>query len=197
MIFFFDTETTGFTDDRMPLDHPSQPHIVQIAGMLTGDGGDVHSQFSLIVDPGVPIPPRAAEVHGITTERAQAVGISERSAYGLFAAMVARADTVVAHNIKFDMTVMEVAAKRIGIEKPIDARPVCTMQAATDIVNLPPTDRMIAAGITRPKSPRLEECVQHFFGEDLDGAHDALVDVRACMRVYFHLLERTAAEVPA
>ena len=63
----------------------------------------------------------------------------------------------------------------------------CTMEAATPIVNLPPTERMVAAGITKPKPPKLEECIRHFFDESLEGAHDALIDVRACSRVFFHL----------
>jgi len=46
---------------------------------------------------------------------------------------------------------------------------------------------MLAAGFTKPKPPKLEECIRHFFNEELDGAHDAMVDVRACRRVYFHL----------
>ena len=28
-----------------------------------------------------------------------------------------------------------------------------------------------------------------FFGEEISGAHDALVDTRACARVYYHLLD--------
>lgn len=55
--------------------------------------------------------------------------------------------------------------------------------------------RMLAAGISKPKAPKLAECVKHFFGEDLAGAHDALVDVRACARVFFRLrdLQKKAA----
>lgn len=54
-------------------------------------------------------------------------------------------------------------------------------------MNLPPTERMRAAGFNKPKPPKLEECIRHFFNEDLDGAHDAMIDVAACRRVYFHL----------
>jgi DNA polymerase-3 subunit epsilon len=42
-------------------------------------------------------------------------------------------------------------------------------------------------GMMQPKPPKLEECIQHFFSEELPGAHDALIDARACARVYFHL----------
>jgi DNA polymerase III epsilon subunit-like protein len=29
-----------------------------------------------------------------------------------------------------------------------------------------------------------------FFNEEMSGAHDAMVDTRACMRVYFELIDR-------
>ena len=63
----------------------------------------------------------------------------------------------------------------------------CTMKAALPIINLPPSEKMLAAGFNRPKQPRLSECIQHFFGQEMDGAHDAINDVRACARVYLHL----------
>ncbi|AOW48412.1 3'-5' exonuclease family protein [Acetobacter ascendens] len=69
----------------------------------------------------------------------------------------------------------------------------CTMDAAAPLVNLPPTARMIAAGIDKPKAPKLEECIKHFFNEELKGAHDAMVDVRACARLFFHLRDAEGA----
>ena len=61
----------------------------------------------------------------------------------------------------------------------------CTKEAATPVLKLPPTPKMVRAGRTHFKSPNLAECVRHFFDEDLLGAHDAMVDVRVCKRVYF------------
>lgn len=185
-ILFFDTETTGFVQHRLPDDDASQPHLVQIAAKLTDDGGAIINQFSLIVNPGVPIPPRAAEVHGITDNLAMAQGIPEASAFRLFCFLLDRADLVVAHNAAFDLAVMRCLAAREGTGlRPVET--FCTMETATPIVNLPPTEKMVAAGIMKPKSPKLEECVRHFFNEALDGAHDALIDVDACARVFFHL----------
>lgn len=186
MIFFFDTETTGFVNKRASLQDDCQPHLVQIAGQLTSDEGEMLSQFSFVVNPGVPIPKSASDVHGITNEKAEACGISETSALGLFIRMAGRADLVVAHNIDFDRTVMEVMCARQIVTAPI-YQEFCTMKAAKPVVNLPPTERMVAAGMNGPKAPKLEECIGHFFDEPLEGAHDALVDVIACKRVFFHL----------
>lgn len=194
MILFFDTETTGFYKDRLPFDHVDQPHLVQIALMLTKDDGEPVSQASLIVNPGVPIPLQASSIHGIGDDLAAQVGVSERTALGLYGFMASRADLIVAHNAKFDINVMACLYARAG-ESPAPVSLYCTMEASTALVNLPPTERMIAAGMSdKPKPPKLSECIAHFFGEDLEGAHDALVDVTACARVYFHLqsLEKAA-----
>lgn len=191
MILFFDTETTGFFHDRLPVDDSSQPHIVQLAAQLCEDNGEPVSGFSFIVDPGIgkiSIPESASNVHGITNERAVQFGVSSEFALSAFTHLYQRADIVCAHNIKFDKGVMEAAIARhykkvMPLRKPL----FCTMEAASPVVNLPPTERMRAMGMTKPKPPKLEECIRHFFNEDLDGAHDAMVDVTACRRVYLHL----------
>lgn len=199
MILFWDTETTGFFDDRLPVDHAAQPYIVQLAAQLCEDDGRPVAGFSLIVDPGigdgVSIPERASLVHGITDERAVRLGCSADFALSAFTHLYQRADMVCAHNAKFDKGVTETAISRhYGRVMPLRKPVFCTMEAASPIINLPPTERMRAAGFNKPKPPKLEECIRHFFGEELDGAHDALVDVIACRRVFFHLktLERAA-----
>ena len=63
-------------------------------------------------------------------------------------------------------------------------------EAAKQIVNLPPTRKMLDWGFNGPKPPKLEECMKHFFGEEFPGAHDAMVDTRACARVYWRLQQK-------
>lgn len=188
-ILFWDTETTGFLDERLPRDHEAQPYIVQLAALLCEDDGRQIADFSLIVNPGVEIPEKAAAIHGITTERAIHYGCEAGVALALFSLLYRRADLLCAHNAKFDKGVTEVAiARQYGKTMPIRKPIFCTMEAATPIVNLPPTERMIAAGFNKPKPPKLEECVRHFFNEEMVDAHDAKADLQACRRVYFHLM---------
>ena len=197
MILFFDTETTGFFQDKLPVDHPDQPYIVQLAAQLCDEAGAPVAGFSFIVDPGIgeiSIPERASAVHGITDEKAVEFGVSAEFALSAFTHLYQRADLVCAHNIKFDRGVIEAAISRhyhkvMPLRKPL----FCTMEAATPILNLPPTGRMIAAGFDKPKPPKVEECIRHFFDEDLKDAHDAMVDVIACRRVYFHLASLKSA----
>ncbi|MBF0850471.1 3'-5' exonuclease [Gluconobacter sp. R75690] len=188
-ILFFDTETTGFAKPGLPTGHEDQPHCMQLAAILTDDHGQEEACVNVIIRPdGWTVPERAAAVHGITTEKAARYGIREQVAAVLFYDLTCRADLLVAHNIQFDRQIvatMYARAKRSEWKLP-EAQ-FCTMEAAAPLVNLPPTPRMRAAGIIKPKAPKLEECIQHFYGETLEGAHDALVDVRACARIYFEM----------
>lgn len=188
MILFFDTETTGFYSDRLPPVHDGQPHIVQLAMLLTEDDGKPVSSVSLIIDCPHPIPVQASNVHGITNDISSARGVDLQMAIDLFRHFYRLADLLVCHNAKFDVPVMESVISRFNGERVSLRKPaLCTMEAASPIVNLPPTERMLAAGYDKPKPPKLEECIRHFFDEALDGAHDAMIDVTACKRVFFHL----------
>lgn len=187
MILFFDTETTGFPKPSLPLGHPSQPHLVQLAALLAEDDGAERGVFSVVIKPdGWTIPDPAAAIHGIDTATAERVGIPLKHAVSAFMGMFRSASLLVAHNLDFDRKIFGSALARCGATwGGIDT--FCTMQAATPVLNLPPTDRMKAAGFHKPKSPKLGEAFKHFFGRELEGAHDALVDVRACRDVFFEL----------
>lgn len=188
MILFFDTETTGLPDRYTPLNSDRQPHCVQLAALLTEDDGTERASLNLIVHPdGWTIPEAAARVHGITTEMAQRCGVREAIAAAAFYDLTKKADLLVAHNIKFDVQIIDIMFARVPRGWRLLGEKFCTMDAASPLVNLPPTERMIAAGIDKPKAPKLEECIRHFFNEELKGAHDAMVDVRACARLFFHL----------
>lgn len=193
MILFYDTETTGFPDYRAPFGHENQPGLVQLCCILTEDDGHDRSLVNLIVNPGRPIPKAASDIHGITDEIATACGVPESVAVAVWSNLARRASLIVAHNIKFDDTIMACAWARSGPkassfdgEHSMRSR-YCTMEKSTDLVNLPPTEKMIKAGYNKPKPPRLDEAHKHFFSRDISGAHDALVDASACSRIFFHL----------
>lgn len=201
MIVAFDTETTGLPDWGAPSESAHQPHLVQLAMILMEDDFTERAAVSLIIKPdGWTIPDDVAKIHGITTEIAEAVGVPEKLAVSLYMNMSFGTKAMeVAHNHSFDARIMRIAMLRAGQTKDsLNARKVqsfCTLKAATPVLNLPPTDKMIAAGFNKPKAPKLSECIKHFFNEDLEGAHDAMVDVRACVRVFRHLQAPVAPTV--
>lgn len=189
MILFFDTETTGFAKFNLPSSDPSQPHLVQLAAILTEDDGSPISSLSTIVKCPVPIPVAASNVHKIDDIKAAALGVDPFLACEMFKQMYAISNTIVGHNISFDIKIMQAAIFRAtGEEFKLDKPKECTMQTAKPILQLPATAKQVAAGFGGGfKVPKLEECYKHFFNEDLDGAHDALIDVEATKRVFFHM----------
>lgn len=193
MILFYDTETTGLPDFKARSADPVQPHLVQLALVVTDDDGTELSAVSVIIKPdGWVIPANVTAIHGISQDQAMAEGIPEAAAVGMFMVNQGQCAMRVAHNEAFDRRIMRIAMTRAGIERDfieaVEKRDAfCTCNVSKPIVNLPPTERMLAAGFRGPKPPKLEECIKHFFDEDLPGAHDALIDARAAARIYFHL----------
>ncbi|WP_075595405.1 3'-5' exonuclease [Novacetimonas hansenii] len=188
MILFFDTETTGIPNYRLTSSHEAQPRCVQLAAILMESSGVERASMNVMIRPeGWTIPQGAADVHGITTTLAEMCGIREVVAAAAFYDLTQRANLLVAHNIKFDLQIVSTMYARAERKWHLPSGRVCTMEKAAPLVNLPPTERMRAAGIDKPKAPSLSECYRRFFGEELIGAHDALVDVRACARIFFHI----------
>jgi DNA polymerase III subunit epsilon len=188
---FWDTETSGLPLFHEPSEDPRQPHIVQFACMVVDlDSRIPIASLDLVARPdGWEIPDEVAAIHGITTERAMKVGVPEKDIVRLFLALGA-GRTHVAHNSTFDERIVRIALKRfIGHEAADEFKATrrfeCTQLLSTPILKLPPTPRMVAAGRRHHKSANLGEAYQYFTGKKLAGAHSAMVDVRACMDVFF------------
>lgn len=191
---FFDTETTGLVQKRLPATDEGQPNLVQLAAILYDDDWNEVNSLNCIVYPRAwEVPEAASNVHKITTEKASKYGININAAYNAFYDMVEIADKVVAHNADFDVTVMRRASVVCGDgSDPFEGKQVmCTMKAATNVVQVLHARPRHAKDW---KFPKLEECYRHFYNEELEGAHDALVDVRACVRVYKTLCEHYKME---
>lgn len=194
---FYDTETTGLPLFSEPSEDPRQPHIVQLAAQLVDL--DTHAQlaaFDVIVRPdGWTIPDDVVAVHGITTERAAALGVSESMALGMLLELWHEADprTRIAHNETFDARIVRIALMRYedqGLADRWKAAPArCTATMTTPLCKLPPTPKMLAAGRKNFKTPNLGEAYRHFTGLELANAHTAGADVDACRLVYFAAVE--------
>lgn len=180
MYLFFDTETSGMIQKELPLDHPEQPRLVQLAALLTDADLVVQSEIGLLVESeGTKFDPGAVRVHGITEERADRFGVPLLLALVTFHHLTKRAEVVVGHNVDFDLSVMATQYLRVGRPNPLEAlRRECTMEKAKPICGL---ESRRGPGL---KPPTLSEAYRHFFGRELENAHDALADTRACLDVY-------------
>jgi DNA polymerase-3 subunit epsilon len=186
-LLFIDVETTGLPPKGTPEVHPDQPRIVQAAAILTtSDGEELHSFNSIILPSNFEIPDAAAKIHGITTKKAQDYGLPLFSAMLILSNMAARATTVIAHNLSFDIAIVRSEIWRM--QKADRFEPLkrfCTMRSSVDVCGL-------QGAYGKPKPPKLIELYRHCFGEeaarDFDkNAHDAIFDTRAAMKCYFKL----------
>jgi len=188
----FDTETTGMVQFRKPPEDESQPDLIQL-GMLLVETTDwqPRARHSLLVQlaEGVRIEPGAKEAHGISEEDCARYGVAPIVACSLFNQTCIQADIIVAHNLSFDTSIMKTALHRIG-NKPhrLDGRQqVCTKEASTDVLKLP--------GKYGYKWPTLAEAYRHYTGDELLGAHDALVDTEACLQVFRGLVQEGVVDL--
>ncbi len=163
----FDTETTGVDT--------AEARIVSAAIALLGPAGEVLERYDWLLDPGVPIPEGAANVHGITTEIAQASGIDASVGVAQIAAqlreMIDRGYPIVAYNAPFDLTLIAAEAARHGVAWPAEVSPV-----VDPLLLDKQFDRY-------RKGKRTLEAVAAHYGVDLGNAHDAGEDAIAAGRV--------------
>jgi len=186
---FFDTETTGLPDKRLPFDHSGQPRICQIAAVEIDDERRTMTEINFLIKPdGWVIPEEASAIHGISQAAAEKYGIKVEGAMSIMRRLISRSKTVVAHNLEFDNWMLTRETGAAGWTD-LSLKGFCTMKKSIDVVKCPPTDKMIKAGMTGFKKPSLTESYRHFFSRDFYGAHDAMADVRACREVYFGLID--------
>lgn len=201
---FFDCETQSLPLWNLPSEHPDQPHIVQLAAMLVDlDTRRRLSSFEVIVRPeGWTIPDEVAAIHGITTEKALEIGVNESMALGMLLELwnEDQPRMRIAHNRSFDDRIVRIALMRyedVPLADKWKAAPgQCTATMATPIMQLPPTEKMKRAGFNKFKTPNLGEAYRHFTGRELQGAHSAMADTRACAEVFF-AIQASLQPVPA
>ena len=194
-ILFYDTETTGLPDFKKPSEDSCQPRVTQLSAELVDDETEeVLAGLNTLIKPdGWTIPEELEKLTGITNAKAKAVGVPMSLVLPMFIELWTLSDGRAGHNESFDMRMIRIELFRHGAygeqfaDKWKAGKAYCTMGSSQAIINLPPSERMIASGRRGPKPPNLGEAYQHFTGQPLENAHNAAVDVMACKAVYFAL----------
>ena len=186
MYLFFDTETTGLPRNwKAPItDLDNWPRLIQIAWMACDKAGNQIFSREYIVKPqGFIIPKQASDVHGITTERALADGVGLKDVLSEFSQNLNQSHSLVAHNISFDNAIVGAEFIRENVANNLfNINKICTKNASADFCKLP--------GPYGYKWPKLSELHVILFGSGFEGAHDALSDVKACVKCFFELKKR-------
>lgn len=167
-----DTETTGVYRGR--------DRVIQIGMVIVEPGGEWREDVAL-VNPEIPIPSEATEVHGITDEMVKDAPRFGELAGELFT--VLRDADICGYSVGFDIGMLQEEFKRIGV----------TWEPKVVIDGFRIYQRF--------HSRTLTDAVREYLGEDFkEHAHDALADARVTLRVLRsqvirHELPRTTQEL--
>ena len=177
----WDTETTGLPMSRSRatpdnIDNFKHCRMLSLALVkYTSSGREVSSYHGIVYPADFEV--KATEIHGITPEHAKAVGKPFKKMYDTFLELTRGVDILVAHNSRFDEDVLFSECYRHGLSvEPFKRlRFVCTLDM---------TKRVFL------RNMKLGVLYEKLFGEELEGAHDALNDSRGCGRVYPYLRDK-------
>jgi DNA polymerase-3 subunit epsilon len=182
----FDTETTGvdIANDR-----------IVSAAIITREGSDGPvSSRTWLIDPGVEIPARATEVHGITTEMVRAEGVDPAVALAeiaaLLAAALANGQPVVAYNATYDLGLLEAELARHSL--PSLTTMLGPARAVKPVVDPLVLDRHLDR-YRRGKRKLIDLCAHYGVAVNGDDLHAADADVLATL----DLVQAMARAFPA
>lgn len=169
----FDTETTDLISNSL-LSEKHQPQIIEFCGLVYDDQAQELEGLEFFCDPGKPLPDEVTRITGIKAEDLRGAPRFEAVADRIVA-LIESADSVVAHNLSYDMAVVDFELARLGRRARWPADRVCTVEQTEHL-----------------KGHRLKLADLHalLFGEPFAGAHRARVDVEALARCYHELVRR-------
>jgi DNA polymerase III epsilon subunit-like protein len=183
---FVDVETTGLPLKRSApfSDVDNWPRIVSIAWIIREDRKELEERYYILKPVGFNIPASATAIHGISHSQALVSGSPTRAILQYLESQVASANIsrVIAHNLSFDLPTVLCEMHRFGVSSAMhNLQKYCTMENFGKRFGKPYT--------------KLSDAHRELTGEVFAGAHEALSDVRACMRCFDALQETSQRSV--
>jgi DNA polymerase III epsilon subunit-like protein len=173
MLVAFDTETTGLVDTLAVADD-RLPEVIEFYGVLVDEDGSMIREVETLVRPRKKIPAEITRITTITNE-----DVRDAPAFDLVADEIAdliqSAPMVVAHNIGYDIEVLNLEFKRIGAVLRWPKIRICTIEQTMHF---------------KGHRLSLSDLHEHLFGEKFAGAHRARADVEATVRCVMELKKR-------
>ena len=207
----FDVETTGLLPrsqkNGVVVPISEYPHILQISfAVYDITEKKIIREYNAYVKVAedVVIPDEVTKLTGISREMVNEKGRSIVDVLEKFYEMYMFCHGLVAHNMEFDekMILVELERNRERImkvapycfhtfnntfEKVHGIERFCTMKKGTDLCNIMVPSKL-PNGKPRKKWPRLGELYQQLFpGENVEGFHNSMVDVLACLRCFMKM----------
>ena len=163
-IIFFDLETTGI--------NVASDRIVELSYLKVDVNGNESSK-TIKINPGMPIPPKSTEIHGITDE-----DVKDAPKFNEIAKNIARefegCDLAGYNSVKFDIPLLAEEFLRAGVDLDLRKRKFIDVQ----VIFMKMEPRTLAAAL------------QFYCNKDLENAHSAEADTRATYEVLQAQLDR-------
>lgn len=205
MILVFDTETSGlipWSSKKME----EYPYVLQLSFILYDvvQKKIVYKYNKYIKPPdNVIITQFITDLTGINRELCNKSGVNIVTALHEFYQAYKLCDAIVAHNIQFDIKMLEVEIIRNYAELVrtipriafmfnttynnfINKQTFCTMLLGKNICNILVPSKTDPK-VSYKKNPKLEELYEKLFQEKIANAHDAYYDTVACLRCFVSL----------
>lgn len=182
MILAFHVATSGLVQYPKKGEHPirsndpRQPHIVELAAQLVdGETGEVEQEIDQVVMPdGWVSGQKAIDVHGISNEMANKVGMPEKDVVAQYLDLWKSADVRVSHSIRFFNRIIRIGLKRfhpdvIADEVWKDSNLYYCTQVNADC----------------GKANKLPDVYQAYTGKILKGPRNSMDNVNAILDIYY------------
>jgi len=199
----FDVETTGLLKEN--------PYIIQFSFVLYNlETRTIERKHDFYINPPVEIPEKITEITGITKELCIAKSVPIILALDCFYYCYTMCSSVIAHNIKFDTSVITIEINRnreiiekhahycLNIfdktfEKNRGIKQFCTMRYSTSICNIM-VSRTPSSSTKYKKWPTLLEFHQYLFNSVPNNLHNSITDVLVCLRCYLKSFRKITVE---
>jgi DNA polymerase III epsilon subunit-like protein len=204
----FDTETNGLLPKKITIEPKNLhifPHTVQLSYALyntTNDKLIKMRDFIIQIPSNIIISEECSKIHGITNEISQTRGVNIMDAIDEFIQDFNGSNMIIAHNMAFDSTLIEVEILRIIDNKTVSASKkkyytefihtlktnknlYCTMQESIDMCNI---KAYYKDGREYVKYPKLAELHEHLFQSVPKNLHNSMNDVIVCLRCFYKMI---------
>jgi DNA polymerase III epsilon subunit-like protein len=182
MELVIDTETTGLTSLSFATERNFHkwPRLVQLAWGFIIEGTFQIQNNAIIQPVGFKIPYNATCIHGITQAKATEAGEALQDQLLRLAHAMQQADTIIAHNLNYDLGVIQSEGIRLDYPFVFPNKRRCTAFMGQTYLRKEKKIRL-------SEYPRLSDLHQQLLGYDYEPKHHAASDVIACANVYKEL----------
>lgn len=183
--FVYDTETTGLfkfyhRTHTAPEQMRPYPHVIELFGhIVVAEDGSTQGEVEFLCEPKVPVTAEITRITGIKPEDVLGKPPFDTHIDAILN-LLSECDAIVAHNLTYDIQMIEVEFKRAGRFDELKTqlgrvRKICTVEQSMHY---------------QGRRLNLTKLHEHLFGEGFPDAHRARNDVEALTRCFVEMFKR-------